>query len=371
MSFIPFPLRWAAVAGAALTMLSLFNCGSGSEDLSASGGVGGTGVTVGEVSDYGSIFVNGIELDTQQAEIFVEGSLAGSGDQAACTHLPIGQQVVVQGSIADDSNGTALRVDAFYRVLGPVLAVEALDAQTLRLNVMGQTVFVDQATTLSGISLTTLALDMVLQISGPVDGLGAIHAGHVALVADPMTADRQVGIKGRVELLNAPRRQFHINGLTVDYSQVQVAPELLVEERAIAVQGTFTDDILTAQSVQAFDTENYDSVDYFSVDGFITEPLTSNQWRMGDYRILIDAATWFDGLGLGDLTTGIRIRASGRMQDRLLVARRVTAATRVRLESNLATVDVANGILTLEGMADIPIHVNILTRIHGAALTMA
>jgi hypothetical protein len=361
----------AATAAASLALLFLFGCGSGSEDLSASGGIGGTGVTVGEVSDYGSIFVNGIELDTRRAEIFVEGSLAGTGDQAAVFHLPIGQQVVVQGNLTDDLNGEALRVDAFHRVIGPVLELETLDDQTLSLNVMGQTVFVDQETTLSGVSLATLATGMVLQISGPVDGSGAIHAGHISLVAEQMTADRQVAVKGRIQQLDGLQQRFEIDALTVDYSQVHVAPNLLTEERAVQIQGSLTDGTLTADSVQAFDTESFDSVENFSVDGFITASIGHNLWRMGDYRIRIDAATLFEGLEPDDLTTGIRIRASGRMQNRILAVRRVTTAARVRMESNVATVDTANGVLTLEGMADIPIHVNILTRVHGAAMTLA
>jgi hypothetical protein len=361
----------AAAAVVSLALLFLFGCSSGSEDLTASGGIGGTGVTVGEVSDYGSIFVNGIELDTRQAEIFVEGSLAGTGDQAAVTHLPIGQQVVVQGSITDDLNGAALRVDAFYRVIGPVLELETLDDRTLSLNVMGQTVFVDQETTLSGVSLATLATDMVLQISGLVDGSGAIHAGHISLVAEQMTADRPVAVKGRIQYLNEPQQRFQINALAVDYSQAQVAPDLLTEDRAVQIQGTLADDTLTASSVLPFDTESFDSVENFSVDGFITSPLGLNLWRMGDYRIRLDAATLFEGLEADDLTTGIRIRASGRMQNRELAVRRVTVATRVRMESTVATVDIPNRVIALAGAEATAIHVNFLTHIHGGALTMA
>ena len=60
--------------GVAALLLLAGGCGSASDSLSASGGIGGSGVTVGEVSDYGSIFVNGIELDTAQAEIYLEAS---------------------------------------------------------------------------------------------------------------------------------------------------------------------------------------------------------------------------------------------------------------------------------------------------------
>ena len=41
--------------------------GSGGGGTVASGGIGGTGVTSGTVSGFGSIFVNGIEFDTDGA----------------------------------------------------------------------------------------------------------------------------------------------------------------------------------------------------------------------------------------------------------------------------------------------------------------
>ncbi|MBI5895120.1 MAG: hypothetical protein HZB24_03600 [Desulfobacterales bacterium] len=357
--------------GVAALLLLAGGCSSGSESLSASGGVGGSGVTVGEVSDYGSIFVNGLELDTTQTEIYVEDALAGTGDQAALSHLPIGQRVVVQGDISDDRNGTALRVDAFYYVQGPVWQVEQLDAQTVSLDVMGQTVYVDPQTTLAGVTLTTLAQDMVLQVSGTLDALGAIHAGYIALAAESMTPDRTVAVKGLIQNLNSAEDRFQINDLIVDYSQVQDAAELLTEDGSIAVQGTLNDNVLIATALRRFETELFDSVENFSVDGFITADAGGGQWRMGPYRIRIDAATGFEGMDPEDLTTGVRIVVQGRLQARLLEAHRVKVTSRVRMESNVAAVDVDNRTVTLDGMAGIFIRLNILTHIHGGALTLA
>jgi hypothetical protein len=357
--------------GVAALLLLAGGCGSGSDSLSASGGIGGSGVTVGEVSDYGSIFVNGIELDTAQAEIYVEGELMGTGDQVVADHLPIGQRVVVQGDIGDERNGTALRVDAFYYVQGPVWQVAQLDSQTVSLDVMGQTVYVHPQTTLAGIVRVDLVQDKVLQVSGTLDAQGAIHAGHVALLADAMTADRTVTVKGRVQELDLDADRFQINGLVVDCSQVTDAAELLTEDGAIAVEGTLSGDILVAAFLQPFEIDLFDSVENFSIDGFIAAPAGAGEWRMGPYRIRIAAATGFEGLEPEDLASGIRVVVQGRLQARFLEARRVKATSRVRLESNVATVDNDNRTITLEGMATIPIRLNILTFVHGGALTLS
>ena len=87
---------------------------------------------------------------------------------------------------------------------------------------------------------------------------------------------------------------------------------------------------------------------------------------MGTYRIRVDAATAFEGLEADDLAAGIRIVVQGRLRARLLEAHRVKVTSRVRMESNVATVDMDNRTVTLEGMAAIPIRLNILTFIHGA-----
>jgi hypothetical protein len=55
-------------------------CGGG--NTVAGGGIGGTGVTnAGEITDFGSIWVNGVEFDTQQAEIYINNISQGSGDK--------------------------------------------------------------------------------------------------------------------------------------------------------------------------------------------------------------------------------------------------------------------------------------------------
>ncbi len=358
---------WLAIAA---VLLIASGCSSGSESLSASGGIGGTGVTVGDVSDYGSIFVNGMELDTSHAEIYVEGALAGSGNEAARNLIPIGQRVVVQGDIQDDQNGTALRVDLFYYVQGPVWQVTRLDEQTVQLDVMGQTVFVEPQTTLAGVTVDSLAPDMVLQVSGTLDALGDIHAGHVALLAGNTAPDLVVLVKGRIQNLDTNTKHFQINDLLVDYSRVQNAAELVAEDHSVAVEGALNGEILLADSLRRFATDLFDSAEEFSMDGFITASLGVGLWRMGPYRIRIDAATWFEGIDPEELETGVRVVVQGRLRERLLDVRRVKAASRVRLESNVAAVDTANRTLILAGIDGLSIHLNPLTLIRGGALTL-
>ena len=104
------PVSKVILAIMVMAMPLLLSCGSSSDETVASGGIGGTGATAGLVSDYGSIFVNGVEFDTSDADIVVEVEWVGYGDQAARTHLPIGQAVVVQGDLLNEITGSAIQV---------------------------------------------------------------------------------------------------------------------------------------------------------------------------------------------------------------------------------------------------------------------
>ncbi|MEW8384692.1 MAG: hypothetical protein AB2704_22775, partial [Candidatus Thiodiazotropha taylori] len=54
---------------------ALYSCGGGSGGSQvADGGIGGTGVTQGRVTGFGSIFVNGIEYETDNASFTVNNS---------------------------------------------------------------------------------------------------------------------------------------------------------------------------------------------------------------------------------------------------------------------------------------------------------
>ena len=142
-----------ALSVAVLILPLLVSCGGSSDSTTASGGIGGTGATAGLVSDYGSIFVNGVEFDTGDAEIVVDGEWVGSGDQAARSNLSIGQTVVVRGPLLNENAGSATRVDAYHYVQGPVAQIESVDDNTRRLVILGQTIFADRGTTLSGTTL--------------------------------------------------------------------------------------------------------------------------------------------------------------------------------------------------------------------------
>ena len=105
-----FSNRIVASSGFALLLAVLAGCGgSGSSDApgTAPNTPSATNqTTVGQITGFGSIYVNGIEFDTAGASYEVDDAVASDDDA-----LAVGMVVKVEGSVnADGSTGTAFSV---------------------------------------------------------------------------------------------------------------------------------------------------------------------------------------------------------------------------------------------------------------------
>ncbi len=154
---------------------AIVSCGGGAgEGLLAGGGIGGTGITsVGPITALGSIFVNGIEFQTTNATVTING--VASDDK----ELQVGMVVKVEGTVnADGKTGKADMVIFDHNAAGPI---NSIDLGKSTLEVMGQTVVVDAQTIIAGLpgntpGLADLATNDLVEISGLADADGTINA---------------------------------------------------------------------------------------------------------------------------------------------------------------------------------------------------
>ena len=114
----------------AFTLLSIVitGCGGGGGGGSvAGGGIGGTGITNGTVTGFGSVFVNGVEFETSGSSFDVDDDPAAvEGD------LDIGMVVTVVGVVNSDGvTGTATSIKYDDEVEGPIAANPVEDADML------------------------------------------------------------------------------------------------------------------------------------------------------------------------------------------------------------------------------------------------
>ena len=83
-------------------LVGVASCGGGTQ--LAGGGIGGTGISQGAITGFGSIFVNGVEFNTSGATIIKDGNTVTQND------LKIGMVVTVDGSIDTSTSGSATTV---------------------------------------------------------------------------------------------------------------------------------------------------------------------------------------------------------------------------------------------------------------------
>jgi hypothetical protein len=93
-------------------------CGGGSS-AGSTAGIGGTGITYGPVTGFGSVLVNSVEYDTSAATFSVEDSSAGIDQR----DLGVGMLVTV----THDGGSTAKSVSYSDNAKGPVANLDALN----------------------------------------------------------------------------------------------------------------------------------------------------------------------------------------------------------------------------------------------------
>ena len=195
-------------------LTAVVSCGGGGGDILAGGGIGGTGNTsVGPITALGSIFVNGIEFQTTNAMVTMNGVSSNEKE------LQVGMVVKVDGTVnADGKTGKADTVMFNDNAAGPITSIDYADST---LAVMGQTVIVGAQTIFAGQTGNTPGLagltpnDMVA-VSGMADANGNVMATRITLNATGSKAQ----VSGRVSSLTATA--FKISALTVDYSKAKL-----------------------------------------------------------------------------------------------------------------------------------------------------
>jgi len=199
-------------AGAVVLVSSLLlACGGGSSVLSGVGS-GGSGIAEGSISGFGSVIVNGVEYDDNNAVSQTEDA---SG-QKTVTTAKVGQRVRVTQS----KDGVADTIEILPQLRGPVTSASVDGAY---LQVMGQWVRVvsvsntsGTATVLDGYSgVGSVARDDAVEVHGvwaqdALKGLPVLVASRI----EKVTAPYELLISGQVTAVSQ-NRFLTLNGSAV------------------------------------------------------------------------------------------------------------------------------------------------------------
>lgn len=339
----------------------LVSCG----DPLTTAGIGGTGISYGTVTDFGSIIINGRYLDDLSATVTLD-DIEGIGDHGG---LKQGMVVKVNG-IFSGNTGTATSIEYRDNLEGPVCdAPESVNGiRTLR--VLGQTVILDATTIVD--NGATIKLGAIVEISGLPDELEQIHASFIEV---KNLADAVIEVKGHIDTVVGSI--FTINDLNVDFTDAVTPNGLPAIGQFVEVKGmTYTcgsssTDTFIATSVE-LEPEGVGSIpsgSHAEVEGFITE-LTSNGFKNGNQEVVTTSSTSYlpEGFLVGDIMVGIKVEAEGTFDNGVLNATKIVFSENVRLESDVATVTGSS--FTLVGLPDIIITINSVTKPLGVTVAL-
>ena len=310
----------------------------------AGGGQGiiGTGLTSsGTIDGTGSIFVNGVRFDIDDAEIAIDGETAREDD------LGPGMAVRIKGTVAEDGkSGKATRVDVSTSLEGPVSAIKRnADNSSARLTILGQTVIVERTSTVfEDVRFGALATGMALEVSGYRDPNGRLRATRVEADDDP----NEVQLEGVVGALNG--LNFRIGSQPVDASAANLSDlpnSALSAGLRVSVEGRLQNGVIVADDIDSADDLSrgleanaaitlLGSVSGLSGSTFVVEGLT------------VDTSNAQLQTGGLPLSNGSIVEVQGVWDGRRVAARSVTRRRgRIEFEGSLASVASATRSLAL------------------------
>lgn len=342
-----------------VALLAMVSCGGGGSDV-AGGGIGGTGVSQGPITGFGSVFVNGIEFRTTGAEIEIEDN-----PQRPESELRTGMVVKIEWE--KDSSGTnytARRIVYSDDVQGPV---SSLAGNTF--TVLGRTVTVTSLTVFDG-GLTGLAgarpltNNDIAEVSGLIDANGNIQATRIEL-KDASSA-LEFELKGVVSNFSAS--QFNIGTAIVNYIGTPVG---LGNGMCVEVKGTLSsvmpgsalspteiklDDNCTAGGAEGQEVK---------VEGLIAGfTVGANQFTVNGQTVQVTSQTIYDNGTSSMLADNAKVEVEGTFSSGVLVAQKISFRQEgaPELEGVVTKVDTANKSVTLTtATGSVTVTVNNLT----------
>ena len=257
------------------------------------GGIGGTGI-VGVISGFASICVNGIEIQYDAATPVWDNGRAGSASQ-----LLVGQVVAVTAA-GSGAQTTARGIATVHTLVGPL---DAVDAATGQLQVMGQKVVALAPADLAGLS----AGDWV-RVGGYRRASGDIAASRV----EPWSARETALAQVRGPASSVLGKRLQVGNTPVDLSGLAL-PLTLTTGQEVWVSGSWRAGVLQAIQLVAEPTRTgLGRVDRVVLEGYI-QSVGARSFSLGGETLLLGEGAQINGDTEAKLVIDKRVQISGRV----------------------------------------------------------
>ena len=274
--------RTRKVIGTTAAALLLY-CNS-SIDFAGIQGSGRASAVKGPITRFGSIFVNGVEYNTNNAAVVIDDQ-PGTESQ-----LHEGQIVTLNGILnPDGTTGTAAQVSYSGDVVGPITLIapgtNSFVVLGQKVRISGTTLFDDA---IQPQDLTGLQAGSLVEVSGFANSAGDIVASRVDLRSSP----NNLQVKGTIGNLDTAAQTFRINSLLVDYGAASVTGDLAngndleVQGASLTADGTLVaTKVANAPGLGAAVNEHVD------ISGIITDINGLLSFTLDGQPVLIDSDT--------------------------------------------------------------------------------
>jgi len=307
--------------------------GSGGGGTVASGGIGGTGVTSGTVTGFGSVFVNGIEFETDGARLDVDDEISESQGFDDDGPLGIGMVVTVIGTVnADGVSGTADTIEYDDDVEGP-LTDERDDGNpdTRTFDIFNITVVVDRNTTeFAETDFDDLVENDLLEVSGFFDTDDKLLATRVEWKGVLVEGVSVVEIKGEVSGFDDDTDTFMLVGLdgiviTFDNAtEFEDLPDTVADGQFVEVKGTLINATsILASRIEREDEGFSDDVEQISIEGLVTDFKDVSSFKVAGQRVNASKATFEPSSLENSIADGDKVDVEGTIVDGILKAKEV------------------------------------------------
>lgn len=213
------------IARAMLTLtlsMLLISCGGGTTDLSGVG-TGGTGITSGTVTGFGSILIDG-DLYSSATGEYLEGDDEDEASLVSALSVDLGEQLQIQ--LDDQGNPTSVLIEP--ALIGTVSTVDAaggtlvVNGVEVRVNtnwLLGPVTYYAGLTGLADVIAGTTRVE-IHGIHGVDAGGGYIQATRIENLLDTSTVTRITGIAS-----DLGGGAFKIGDMTIAYASASVLPQ--------------------------------------------------------------------------------------------------------------------------------------------------
>jgi hypothetical protein len=320
-------IRWLS---AALLAVGLAACGGSASTPAPAGMAGAARMSIGTITGFGSIHVNGVKFETTSAKITVNGQAGAQSD------LKVGDVVDVSGH-HDDATGEDVADTVEFRdnVQGPVSMINPA-AGTLV--VLGQNVIVSADTSFgNGItpaSLAGLAVNDIVEVSGLPASNGDIQATRI----EKKAAGAAFKVTGVAASTNAIAKTLKINALTVDFSAATLVnfpstgPKDGDRVEATGLSLGSAGELKATRLELLTANESGQANEEGEIEGLITRFVSVTDFDVAGHPVTTSASTIFEGGASTDLALNVRVEVEGTF-----TAAGVLAATTVRIHLKSAS----------------------------------